>query len=442
MFTSYIGKKLLKLYNQKNQTDLTARGFFDEILFPLFFNDERHLMHVSNSPFFQKPNANATKTGITKSQAQLQKLHADIESEIPNMAIFVGYAAKDLGGTTSGQLTNIDFEIDSEEMYASWIGEGLAIGVSGGFIMLIEEEDIIWELFQGWQHYRTYLSQTEHLKDKQIETWNGHWICHTFSKGFDPMNVWIGFDPKPAEQLGKFAIPTQDWIKVIFALARQYPKQVLTAYAYNLSQTNTTLGFINIYLPEVRRLIDLQTHIIPPVETDAITDGQLEGIYATYHNFKNACKLGAIGLKAIEPGKLREYMPKPFGLGKDYQFKDIESYQYFQLYKTWIIAMISNKTELDRLANQLAHALILFEQASDSDNRGKSTRTRHTEAIRNATNLRFFLDQLAKLMEEDGSTSEILYTTKDAILKMPADLFPLFITLVRFEYTYLKQKNN
>lgn len=55
MYTSYIGKKFLKIYNEKMHTDISAEEFFDRIFFNLFFNDERHLIHVSNSPFFQKP---------------------------------------------------------------------------------------------------------------------------------------------------------------------------------------------------------------------------------------------------------------------------------------------------------------------------------------------------------------------------------------------------
>lgn len=440
MYTSYIGKKLLHLYNEKKKMNLSAREFFDEVLFPLFFDDERHLMHVGNSPFFQKPNPSAMEGGITKSQAQLNKLHEDIKTQSPNMAIFVGYAAKDLTGTTSGQLTSMPFGIDDEEMYTSWIGEGLAIGVSGGFVMLIDQEQVIWSLFEGWKYYREYLNKTLHLKDKQIETWNGHWLCHVFGRNYDPANVWYEFDPNPVTQLGKFAIPTQDWINVIFALSRKYPKMVLTAYAYNLSQTNTTLGFINLYLPEIRGFIDLRSKIIPVSEVEAISDGQLEEIYTTYLTFKNACKLGTIGVKAIEPDKLREYMPKPIGTGNYYKFSDKESYQYYQIYKTWIIAMISNKTELNDLANELARVLIHFEQSKSSAGRGKTTEDRLTEEVRSATTLRIFIDKLNQVMEKDDSTAETLRYTKDTVLKIPADLFPLFITLLRFEYTYLKTK--
>lgn len=75
------------------------------------------------------------------------------------MSIFVGYAAKDMEGTTSGQISEVQTFIDRNEMYASWIGEALAIGVSGGFAILLDEPDILWQLFCGWKYYRKYLNK-------------------------------------------------------------------------------------------------------------------------------------------------------------------------------------------------------------------------------------------------------------------------------------------
>ncbi len=78
-------------------------------------------------------------------------------------------------------------------MYASWIGEALGIGVSGGFVMLINEPEVLWSLFMGWQYYRKYLQQTPNLKDKQIETWNGHWLCHSLDKEYNPEDPFVKF---------------------------------------------------------------------------------------------------------------------------------------------------------------------------------------------------------------------------------------------------------
>ena len=44
-------------------------------------------------------------------------------------------------------------------------------------------------------------------------------------------------------------------------------------------------------------------------------------------------------------------------------------------------------------------------------------------------------------MNTDSTNAEIYKETKDEIIKMPTDLFPLFIALIRFEYTFLKSQN-
>jgi len=308
MYTSYIGKKFLKLYNQKEQQNLTARQFFDKIMFPVFFDDARHLMHVGNSPFFQKPSPKLLKTGILKQQAQLQKLHADIENEPPNMAIYVGYAAKDIDGTTSGQQTEMDIKIDQEEMYASWIGEALGIGVSGGLVILTDKEEVLYTIFCGWKHYRDYLSQTPNVKDKQIETWNGHWLCQFVNKDINSDEIPEKINFETTEVQGNLAIPTKAWSEVIFAIAKKYPAEELLVYIYNLSQTNTTLGFIKLYLPQIQRLFELRDRIFIDKNETVLNDKEISQL-ETFYNLRNACKIGTIGLKAMEPKGLRMYLP-------------------------------------------------------------------------------------------------------------------------------------
>ncbi len=445
MYTSYIGKKFLQLYRERNKLpdDYSARQFFDEVFFPLFFDDEQHLMHVGNSPFFQKPTADAIQASGSKPLAQLNNLRTKIEEGIPSGAIYVGYAAEDIQATSSGQLTSIDFKTNAEDMYASWFGQALGIGVSGGFVMLIDKPAILWAIFDGWTIYRRYLSQTLNLKDKQIETWNGHWLNHAFGKNYDETNKTAGFNFNPENVLGKLAIPTIDWIQVIFALSRKYPNEILTSYAYNLSQTNTTLGFINYYLPDIRKPFEIKEHLFTYSE-----DGQdIEKLYKTYYNFKNACKLGSIGLKALEPDKLRQFMPAgsvTFAGGKDFKFKTEDDYFQYQIFKIWIIAMLSNKTELNVFAERVAQALIDFEHKNKSSDtgRGKTTQDRLSEEVQSSKTLREFVDNLTKVMEKYAVAATTFKEVKDAIIQLPADLFPLFVTLIRFEYQFKKSTNS
>ena len=400
MYTSYIGKKFLKIYNEKMHTDISAEEFFDRIFFNLFFNDERHLIHVSNSPFFQKPREEDVKKYGSKPLAQYNNLKTAIAGE----------------------------------MYASWIGEALAIGVSGGFAILLDEPDILWQLFCGWKYYRKYLNQTPNVKDKQIETWNGHWLSHWCRKFYNDLTPYKSFHIMLTESMGNLAIPTKPWLEIIMALSKKYPDKVITAYSYNLSQTNTTLGFINLYLPEVHSLFDFRDKLFFDGKQSILSDEEIES-FNTYYNFKSACRL-----KAIEPDKLRQYFPigsMPYAQGKEYKFNNEESYINYELYKIWIIAMI-NKTELLELATAVAKALIEFERTAE---KGKTVYSNLSKEVRKSNKIEVFGQKLKEIMEYESSDNEVFRKAFVEAYYIPKDSFPLFMTLIDFEYTYWKSKN-
>lgn len=440
MYTSFIGKKFLKLYKEKyNKAEgYSAKQFFEEEFFPLFFIDNRHLMHVGNSPFFQKPKEQDTAKYGSRSLAQLQNLKTKISSGVSSGAIFVGFAAEEIQATSSGQLSTIDFKIDEEEVYASWIGEALAVGLNGGFVMLLNENEILLGMYDGWKHYRKYLQQTPHVKDKQIETWNGNWLLMYLREGYDENLInYSAFEI--SEVQGNIAISTAKWSQVMFALAKKYPNKVITAYCYNLSQTNTTLGFINLCLPEVFELYEFRDKVFLNKENTILTDEQIEKL-ETFFNFQNACKQGTIGLKALEPAQLRQYMPKgsaDYAQGKEFKFSDENSYIIYTLLKLWIIAML-NKTELLQLASDVATSLIEFE--NDPNNRGKKDLSTLAEETRSASNMRLFIEKLTSVLDKKQVYAETFKRVIEQVLLMPSDNYPLFATLVRFEYQYQKSK--
>lgn len=438
MYTSYIGRKFLKLYNDRKNTTYTSEQFFEQVFFGLFFTDESHLMHVGNSPFFQKPKETAVQSHGSKSLAQKAKLKSDIQNDVPNMAIYVGASAKDIGGTTSGQVSSIAIQVDSDEIYASWIGEALAIGINGGFVMLIDNDEILWNLYNGWEYYRKYLSQTPNIKDKQIETWNGQWLYHSFSENYDENHPEDNLNIDPENVQGKLAIPTIKWTSVILILSKRFPNSLITAYAYNLSQTNTTLGFINLYLKEIHEIYEMQNQLILESDRTILSDLDI-GRFEPFYYFKDACSFGTIGLRALEPAKLREFMPKgsvQYAGGKEYKFKDEESYINYKLFKTWIYAML-NKKEIIQLADQLASVLLEHEQSNKEENRGKTGRG---EDIRKVIESRYFKEftENVKPLINKGNSAKLEEIVQKSYLDIPSDNFPLFLTLVRFQYQIKK----
>lgn len=434
MYTSFIGNLFLNAWNTRENKQLSAREFFDEIMFPLFFNDERHLLHVSNSPFFQSLSASNLATGLTEAEIRRANLHEKIRTDIPNASIYVGFAAKQNSETTSGQLTNMPRSIDSEEIYASWIGESLACGVYGGFYLLFDELELLFAVYEGWWQYRQFLAQTPGLKGRQIETWNGQWLYHCMNP--DSLN---GLPDIPTEERGDSGngklrvIPGMSWSKMVLTLCRRFPNRIMTIYAYNLASTNTTIGFINLKLPEINEMYEVRDRFFLDKKDSILSDRQIQDLEPLF-SFKRACEQGAIGLRALQPGKLREYLPqqgdkKP----KDYKITDEKSNQQFHLFKLWIYAML-NKTDLLEMANDMAVLLHDFERKAE---RGKSTHRQLSDEIRSAANLRIFLDKLGTLitLHPSAATSEF-YRKIEQVVKMPSDQFPLFITLIRFNYNF------
>jgi hypothetical protein len=435
MYTSFIGKKFLDAWNAREGRELSARQFFDEEMFPVFFDDEKHLLHVSNSPFFQSLSAKDAASGRPEPEIRRENLHQSILTKNPNASIYVGFGAEDATATTSGQMTTMPGKIEAEEIYASWIGEALACGVGGGFYLLFDQIEMLFGVFEGWPVYRKFLAQTPGLKDRQAETWNGQWLRHWLNGG-DALD----FNPETEERVdpkkGKIrAIPGVDWPNLVLTLCKRYPQSDMTVYAYNLSSTNTTLGFLNLKLHEVHTMFEVRDRYFLDQKESVLTDKQIQELEPLF-GFKRACEQGAIGLRALEPAKLRDYLPqrgdkKP----KDFKITD-DTNQQFQLFKLWIYSML-NKSELLDLAGKVAASLHAFEGKAE---RAKAGHRLLSEETRNAPNLRVFVEKLGEILADYSAAAATFHQTVEQVVKMPSDMFPLFVTLVRFEYNYQKHQ--
>lgn len=53
MIAANIGKLFLTAYNEKHKSNYTAKNFFVEKYFPLFFDNEKYMQWITNSPFVQ-----------------------------------------------------------------------------------------------------------------------------------------------------------------------------------------------------------------------------------------------------------------------------------------------------------------------------------------------------------------------------------------------------
>lgn len=433
MYTSYIGRKFITYYNRQKGKNYTAETFFLGKFFACFFTDDGHLMHVANSPFHYAPAKTAVAEHKSKSAAQLETLKASINENKVYMGNYVGGPAMDMDATTSGQLTGINGIVDREDVYASWIGAALGIGVSGGYVMLIDNEELLLFLYEGWKKYREYLEQTPGLKDKQIETWNGNWVSQRLEDPDSGDYLWM----RSEKIMGKLAIPTESWAQVTFALARKFHQlESIVVYGYNLSQTNTTLSFVSLKLSEVKKFFEWRKKIFRgEKDPDVLKENQIMKL-ATYYDFKAACKMGTIGLKALEPKELREYMPRPFGRGKDFVYTTDTAY-HFQIFKIWLMAMLDN-IKLLQLADKLAAALKEF---AKSDKKGRTINYQLSKEIRESKTRKQFIDGLTVMLDEVPAAADDFYNIVEETLLMPVDHFPLFLSLIRFQISYRTAKS-
>lgn len=439
MYNSYIGKRLIECYNRREGTEHTPRSFFDEVYYPLFFDDERYLQNVNNSPVDQAYKQRKKKP-LTPERMQecLVEIHRKANYEQPDASFFIGGAAAKIEATTSGQVTDITLPTQSDDIYTSWIGAALGIGIAGGFYLLIDSDDVLLATYDGWREYRDTLNQTATLKPMQINTWNGQYLSYRFRMGENyDANVTIERTEKVNKSSGMVELATEDWIRVLFALAKYFKNtatDVLTAYVYSFGQTNSTFGFVRLNLPEVRRPVDLYRVLFPEVEGQAPKD--FEALYETQFSFLKACEMGSIGLRSIQPKKLREFMPRRSNPGQiPKKAKNTDGEITFQIYQTWIIAMLNNKELLDE-AEQVAKALHAF---TDKATRGKKTHETLVKNLLSAGSRKKFIEEASLILEEDGDHKELFNTVVASLMNMPTSNVPLFLTLLRFKYAYVSK---
>ena len=458
MYTSYIGKKFLKYYNEKENKNYTAREFFDEVMFPLFYNHPIFLMWVHNSPFdqlnkesskkYKEHKKEKVKTQFislleipTERERKKEELFAKVNKGEISGSTAVGYPVFELNGNTSGQITEMKRKVDSEEALNSWIGQALAVGIKGGYI-LIDRIEILYKIFLGWSVYRKFIERTPNVKGNQIETWNAHWLEEILMQENEHPNDGFSLVP-PTERKNNsdtlLSIPTLKWSSLILVLAKAFPKEILRCYVYVLSKMNSTYGFINMYLPQVHSLFEIRDKFFMDSTTSSLIDQQIIMLEPMYEIDK-ACKKGTLGLSTLEPKGLRDYLPKgsfEFSKGKEFKLTERNN-KTFLIYKLWVIAMIK-KTELLELAAELVKLLVGNATDNERNNRGRTVNNQEIKKLLDSKNIRQFVENLTELMKKHDQDIELFRNTVEEVLKMPVDNFPLFVVLIKFEYNYQNQ---
>lgn len=438
MITSNIGKIFLDAYNEKYGTSYDARTFFLEQFYPLFFDQNKYMMTAGNSPL-ENPKLSwddmikGKKPFETPEQRKIrfEKLIKKIEESEADASIARGYASLAVTATTSGQVTDLKLPNSQEEIYTSWIGDALGIGVQGGFSILFSNKEILLDIFEGWKLYRKCLNETSMLKGNQINTWNGQWLSHYYDpREYNADMPLAGYNPFNVNKDGIISIDTQTWTMILIGISKKYRNAQILGYIYSIGQTNTTIGFIPFDLTQIRRPIHLYEKIF------GMSNGRnAESLWGTAIGFKTACTYGAIGIKAMEPKGLRDYVySKGDKVPKQPKTPKNEDEQInFNVYKIWILAMLNND-ELWEKSQELAE--LLNEASSDKDKSISTKRKNLVETMLNATNKKQFIAAAAEVVSFIGKIDEFKGIVKE-IHGMPTDNVPYFLTLLRFQYKTL-----
>ena len=425
MITAAIGKIFLDAYNEKYGTNYDAKTFFVEVYHPLFFDSNKYLFWVNNSPFDQMKKAHkAENMSIDERKRLLQDLIAKInDSDSPDASIAPGFPASEEKkyATTSGQVTNMALPITKDDYYYSWFGAALGIGIQGGLSILFSEPKILLDLFDGWKLYRKALNENEKLKDYRLTTWNGQWLAHRYDKGnYVPQYPMAGFNPFETTKDG-LSVSIQSWTKVLIGISREFERPKMMGYIYSIGNTNTTIGFIPFNLEHIRKPIQLYAKLF------GVEEGKsAERLWGTEMGFRACCQKGAIGIEAMQPKGLRQYMD---GTKMPKKAQDENQKITFNTYLIWILSMLNNQ---DLWSKSMGFAKVLLDYSKS----GKSSKTVNSQKVNNilaATSKKTFISALTEIVGESGEREQIIELA-EFVNSMPTDNVPYFLTLLRFCY--------
>lgn len=449
MYTADIGRKFLELYNEKHSSEVGAGEFFEDKFFPLFLNteDHLHLMQVTNSSFFQKVSKKERESGLPEPEIKKNRFLDQLDSiskgeQSVSGATGVGFMAGEMEKSTSGQVSTLEFKTDKTTLLNTWFGGALGVGFGGGYNFLIDHTDIMWFVYQGWKYYRKYIDETPDLKGRQIETWNGLWLCYGLEYRNHPEKAYNNLkqhiQPHLAESKGIMSLQRPHWLEQIAAIAKSFGdrEQAILLYGYNFGQMNKTLGFLYLHVPEIRRLHQLYDAYLETDDMFRSGKRSLQKVYKTQFSLEHACAQGGIGIRSLRPKDLHKFtagtMQKQAAAAPKLD-KEEKRYQFIT-YLTWITAMLNNEETL-KLAEELAQVLLDYEQ----ENKRLTTRPRKIEELWQATNRQLMIDKLVEIQKESKETAPTLNKIVDQImLELPQDTFRLFLTLTKFKYYFFK----
>ncbi|MBK6263639.1 hypothetical protein JKA74_01225 [Marivirga sp. S37H4] len=437
MIPSVIGKTFLKTYNEKYNKQFSPKEFFEKEYWELFYNHPKYLQWVTNSPFVQMKKGQKPHllTEIDRKE-KLENLFEKAENEIPDASFALGFPASESKefASTSGLVSEVLIPVDEDEVYLSWIGSSLGIGVAGGFTILFDDPVITLQTYEGWKVYRKYLNDPvlEKLRGNQINTWNGQWLTYSlnpedYREDFDFSTLYNHKIFKVDTSLTE--VNTVQWSRLFFSLSLQFSQEEMMGYVYGFGQTNKTIGFIPFQFKSGNQIKDVYKQLFGGIYSNPKDFESLFGMH-----IKRACELGSIGLQALRPDGLKKYMKED----KNLTFKKEEDTINYQAYKTWLVAMLTkNKEEITDYTMDLAKIIQKYRAGGTKLDR----KTLIEKELFASPSKKGFIEALTKMIKDlDGGDLLNIKQLKDEVHLMTNEEYGYFCTLLKFDYAFVERQ--
>jgi len=443
MIISYYGKKFLKKYNKVEKKKLTPKEFFVNVFYPLFFCNEKPLMRIMNSPFNQdNPKAKKNRQTSEGREVILNEFFTKINNGKIDSCMFVGGYADGLIKATSFNIpTEYNNVIDENEIYYSWIGYALSIYLNG-INFLFDNENILYDIYLGWQKYRDLISEKLYDKygGKEIAKWNTFWLKNKYDKcpdiKFNPFNDTDCYDSN------KYFLKSTSWVKLLFNISKKYSNELINSYAYVLDRTNITYGIIQIELKKIDGFLDFCNEYFG--DNEFLTRPDLyEKILGTGYSMDKICEFGSIGIVALKPKLLRleEYQHKNNNEKNELKKLYGEAIQNdfnVKLYNTYLMATLNLKN-IEKDVIEIAKLLYKFEDDTRKNNKVL------IDKLLSVTNETSFLKATTEMMDiclEENLPQhvEMLKKLTNLVLSDESKLSTVML-LIKFNFQLIQSEN-
>lgn len=389
------GRIFLEAYNAKHNTRYTPREFFREVYWPIFFNDEKLLLYVSNSPFVQ--HVKAGESEILRLE-RLDTLDDDLTTKTHHAGTAPGYPALGVTGTTSGQVSQgIGIPDGIDEAYLSWIAAGLSVCVEGGTCILFYDADILLRIAEGWQGYRDFVNAND-TEGRQINIWNTYHL----------LGIELG-------EMKGGKLPTVPWSQVAFYFAKQYPGvDQMMGFGYLHGQTNTTFGWIPFDLTSARLLRERYVELFGEETADEAelffgTMGKLEWVFQ---------RTGCVGVWPYEPDGA---MDKSFKYSAK---KEI----LWKASIAWLSVVLGSGAETMQQSEQIAQVM---RTAAGDHYQLRADALKASDRVK-------FMDAVIKIMELDIAKREVYEAVMPVILLDPIP-FRYMLSMIRLQNAKMRK---